>query len=159
VDSLPFLAGVMNPDATAESVKKQAEQMRKMYSGPATEQSDKMGETAVKAMVTSPADFEMIMGWTRKSDRVAMGDAVYEMMTTDLRPELDKITAPTLVIGTWIAYKQYATREAVEKNFRTQYAGLKKYDFVLEDNARHFVMLDDPEGFFQAVDRFLGAKH
>jgi N-formylmaleamate deformylase len=157
VDSLPFLAGVMNPDATAESVKKQAEQMRKMYSGPATEQSDKMGEMAVKAMVTSPADFEMIMGWTRKSDRVAMGDALYEMMTTDLRPELDKITAPTLVIGTWIAYKQYATREAVEKNFRTQYAGLKKYDFVLEDNARHFVMLDDPEGFFQAVDRFLGA--
>jgi N-formylmaleamate deformylase len=29
VDSLPFLAAVMNPDATAESVKTQAEPMRK----------------------------------------------------------------------------------------------------------------------------------
>src|ERR1039457_2426934 len=63
VDSLPFLAAIMNPDATAESVKAQAEQMRKMYSGPPTEQTEKMGEMAVKAMVTSPADFEMIMGW------------------------------------------------------------------------------------------------
>jgi N-formylmaleamate deformylase len=158
VDSLPFLSAVMNPGATTETTKAQAEQMRKMYSGPPTEQSEKMGEMAVKAMVTSPADFEMIMGWTRKSDRVAMGDAIYEMMTTDLRADLDKINSPTLVIGTWIAYKQYATREQVEKNFRTQYAKLKNYDLVLEDKARHFVMLDDPAGFFQAVDHFLGVK-
>jgi len=155
VDSLPFLAGVMDPGATAESVKPQAEQMRKMYSGPPTEQTEKMGEMAVKAMVTSPADFEMVMGWSRKSDRVAMGDAMYEMMTTDLRGDLDKIVSPTLVLGTWIAYKQYATRAEVEKNFRAQYAKLKNYDFVLSDKARHFVMLDDPDGFFQALDHFL----
>jgi hypothetical protein len=45
----------------------------------------------------------------------------------------------------------------VEKNFRTQYTGLRKYDFVMEASARHFVMLDDPAGFFQAVDGFLDA--
>ncbi|MGC9945856.1 MAG: alpha/beta hydrolase [Bryobacteraceae bacterium] len=158
VDSLPFLAAVMNPKNTAESVKAQAEQMRKMYSGPATDQTEKMGEMAVKAMVTSPADFEMVMAWSRKSDRVAMGNAMYDMMTTDLRGDLDKITSPTLVLGTWIAYKQYATRDEVEKNFRTQYAKLKSYDFVLSDKARHFVMLDDPDGFFQALDHFLGER-
>jgi N-formylmaleamate deformylase len=157
VDSLPFLAAIMNPGATADSVKAQAEQMRKMYGGPVTEQTEKMSEMAVKAMVTSPADFETIMGWSRKSDRVAMGNAMYDMMTTDLRDDLGNIKSPTLVIGTWIAYKQYATREEVEKNFRTQYARLRGYDFVLSDNARHFVMLDDPAGFFQAVDGFL--KH
>jgi pimeloyl-ACP methyl ester carboxylesterase len=160
VDSLPFLAAVMNPAATAESAKAQAGQMRKMYSGPPNEESDKRTETAIKAMATRPEDVEMIVGWSHKSDRVAMGDAVYEMMTTDLRADLDKITSPTLVIGTWIAYKQYATREQVEQNFRAQYARLGHYDFVLEDTARHFVMLDDPDGFFQAVDRFLGpTKH
>lgn len=157
VDSLPFLAGIMDPGATADSVKAQAAQMRKMYSGPPNSQTDKMSEMAVKAMVTSPADFEMIMDWSRKSDRVAMGDAMYEMMTTDLRGDLGKIKSPTLVLGTWIAYKQYATRAEVEKNFRTQYANLKNYDFILSDKARHFVMLDDPEGFFEALDHFL--KH
>ncbi len=157
VDSLPFLSAVMNPKATVESTKAQAEQMRKMYSGPATEQSEKMGETAVKGMVTSPADFEMVMAWTRQSDRRAMGDAIYDMMTTDLRSDLDKIVSPTLVIGTWIAYKQYATRAEVEQNFRRQYAKLKGYDLVLADKARHFVMLDDPTFFFQTVDHFLAA--
>ena len=159
VDSLPFLAAVMNPAATAESAKAQAGQMRKMYSGPPNEESDKRTETAIKAMATRPEDVEMIVGWSHKSDRAAMGDALYEMMTTDLRANLDKITSPTLVIGTWIGYKQYATREQVEKNFRAQYAKLGHYDFVLEDTARHFVMLDDPDGFFQAVDRFLAGVY
>ena len=132
--------------------------MRKIYSGAATEQSEKMGEMAVKAMVTSPADFETIMGLSRKSDRVAMGDALYDMMTTDLRGDLDKITSPTLVIGTWIAYKQYATREAVEKNFQIQYAKLKGFDLEMAETARHFVMLDDPEWFFRTTDHFLSQK-
>src|ERR1700675_952234 len=34
VDSLPFLAAVMQPGATVESVKPMAENMRKMFSGP-----------------------------------------------------------------------------------------------------------------------------
>lgn len=81
---------------------------------------------------------------------------MYDMMTTDLRDSLDKITSPTLVIGTWIGYKVYGvTREQVEKNFNDQYGKLKNYQLVLSDNARHFVMLDDPEGFFAATDAFL----
>lgn len=160
VDALPYLPAVMNPSATADSMKAPAEQMRKMYSGPPTTDTDKMAENSIKAMVTKPEDYQMILGWSHQSDRGAMGDALYEMMTIDLRDDLDKIEAPTLVIGTWIGYKQYATREQVEKNFRAQYAKLAHYDFVLNETARHFVMLDDPSGFFQAVDRFLSpAKH
>ena len=155
VDSLPFLPAVMMPGATVESAKPMAEGMRKMFSGPANEQSDKMAEMSIKAMVTKPADFEMIMAWSRKSDHVAMGNAMYDMMSTDLRGDLGKIVSPTIVIGTWLGYKQYATRDQVEKNFRDQYAPLKGYQFVLSDKALHFVMLDDPEGFFEATDGFL----
>jgi N-formylmaleamate deformylase len=155
VDSLPFLAAVMNPAATSESMKPVAEGMRKMYSGPATEETDKTTEASVRAMVTKPEDFEMIRGWGRKSDHVAMGDAMYDMMTVDLRADLNTITSPTLVIGTWIAYKQYATKEQVTQNFRLQYTKLAKYDFALSDDARHFVMLDDPKWFFQQTDAFL----
>lgn len=159
VDSLPFLAGVMQPDATAESVKPMAENMRKMFSGPPTDETDKMAEGSIKAMVTKPEDFEMILGWSKKSDRIAEANAIYEMMTTDLRDDLDKIVSPTIVIGTWIAFKQYgATRESVEKNFRLQYTKLKSYQFVLSGKARHFVMLDDPEGFFEATDGFLKSE-
>jgi pimeloyl-ACP methyl ester carboxylesterase len=156
VDSLPFLAAVMQPGATVESVKPMAENMRKTFSGPPTEATEKQAEASVKSMVTGTADYEMIREWGRKSDRIAEGNAMYDMMTTDLRDDVSKITAQTLVIGTWIGYKQYGvTREQVEKNFRDQYAKLKNFQLVLSDKARHFVMLDDPEGFFAATDAFL----
>jgi len=156
VDSLPFLAGVYMPAATVEKVKPMAEQMRKMYDGPANEQSAKMAEAAIKAMVTSPDDFKMILGWGLKSDRKTEGITMYEMMTTDLRADLGKIKSPTLVIGTWIGYKDYgATRDSVEKNFRDQYTALNGYQLVLSEKARHFVMLDDPAGFFETTDAFL----
>jgi pimeloyl-ACP methyl ester carboxylesterase len=38
-----------------------------------------------------------------------------------------------------------ATAESMKKN----------YQLVLSDKARHFVMLDDPEGFFEATGSFL----
>jgi N-formylmaleamate deformylase len=156
VDSLPFLAGVMMPGATAESVKPMAENMRKMFSGPPTEETEKQAQASIQAMVTKPEDFEMILGWSKKSDRIAEGDAMYEMMTTDLRDDVSRIASPTIVIGTWIGYKEYGVkRDQVEKNFRDQYAKLKNYRLVLSDKARHFVMLDDPEGFFAATDEFL----
>ena len=118
------------------------------------ERSVKSG-MATRGMVTSDAGFETLIEWELKSDRFTSGEAMAEMMTTDLRDDLDKITSPVLVIGTWIGYKQYATREQVEKNFRSQYQA-RPLRFRPEDTARHFVMLDDPDGFFQAVDRFLG---
>ena len=155
VDSLPFLAGVMDPTATADSVKASAAMMQKMYSGPATEQTEKMSEMAVKSMVTKPGDLATIMDWSRHSDRKTMGTAMYELMTTDLRDALAKITSKTLVIGTWIAYKEYATRNQVEANFNAQYAKLKNYRLVLADDARHFVMLDDAPMFYRTVDKFL----
>ena len=155
VDSLPFLAGVMDPTATADSVKASATMMQKMYSGPATEQTEKTSEMAVKSMVTKPGDLATIMDWSRHSDRKTMGTAMYELMTTDLRDALAKITSKTLVIGTWIAYKEYATRDQVEANFNAQYAKLKNYRLVLADDARHFVMLDDAPMFYRTVDKFL----
>ncbi len=156
VDSLPFLAAIMQPGATVESVKPMAENMRKVFSGPPTEETEKQTQASIKSMVTKPEDYEMILGWGKKSDRIAEGNAMYDMMTTDLRDDLDKITSRTIVIGTWIGFKQYGvTRDQVEKNFRDQYAKLKNYQLVLSDKARHFVMLDDPEGFFVATDAFL----
>src|SRR6202030_4110069 len=85
VDSLPFLAAIMQPGATVESVKPMAEGMRKTFSGPPTEATEKQSETSIKSMVTSPADYEMIREWGKKSDRIAEGNAMFDMMTTDLR--------------------------------------------------------------------------
>jgi pimeloyl-ACP methyl ester carboxylesterase len=84
---------------------------------------------------------------------------MYEMYTTDLRPDLARIKARVLVIGTWVGLQQYATREQVEKTFHTQYTTLLGYQFVMSDKSKHFVMFDDPAFLFGEMDNFLATQN
>jgi pimeloyl-ACP methyl ester carboxylesterase len=107
-------------------------------------------------MITDPAKIALVTEWGVNSDPEAVGQAMYEMFTTDLRPSLSRIKSPTLVIGSWAAYQQYTTRAAVEKTFRDQYANLPGYRFVMSEAGKHFVMYDDPKLLFSEMDTFLG---
>lgn len=116
VDSLPFLPAVYNPLATPENSKPMAEQMRTGMSAN-KEAFLKQSEMAAKSMVTKPEDVATVMGWAAKTDPTAAGDAMYDMFVHDLRGNVASIESPTLVLGTWIGYKEYATREQGEQNF------------------------------------------
>jgi hypothetical protein len=63
-----------------------------------------------------------------------VAQAYYEVSTTDLRPELPRITAPTLVLGSCIALKGRVTREeerlAPARFFRASRQHLIHLDFV-----------------------------
>ena len=155
VDSLPFLGGITSDTATSESVKPIADQIRKMYANQTPEQAAKMSEMSVRPMVTKDADYETIRGWGRASDPTTLAEALAEMFTTDIRGGLTKIQSPALVMGTWIGYKEYSTRDQVKANFDRQYSGLARLQFVMFENARHFIMFDDPDGFFRTMDGFL----
>lgn len=71
---------------------------------------------------------------------------------------LARITAPTLVVGTWVGLRQYKSREQVGKGFREQYAPLADYKFVMSEKAKRFVMFDDPEFLFGQTDNFLAGE-
>lgn len=156
VDSLPFLGAINNPNATSETMKPQAEAMRKAMTTPQTDEQRLQTLTMyIQAMISDPAKVALATRWGVNSDPETVGQAMYEMYTIDLRPSLARIKSPTLVIGTWIAYQQYATRAAVEKTFRDQYANLPGYRFVMSEAGKHFVMYDDPKLLFSEMDAFL----
>jgi N-formylmaleamate deformylase len=153
VDSLPFVPASFIPNATPESVRPMAEGIRARMVVPQA-QFVKNSELQVKTMVTSPDDLKRVMAWVKTSDPAASGDAMFDLFTHDLRDDLARIKSPALVLGTWIAYKNYATREQVDGTFHKQYARLKNCKIVMADT-RHFIMLDDPKWFYQQVDAFL----
>jgi pimeloyl-ACP methyl ester carboxylesterase len=156
VDSLPFLGALNNPNATPETVKPQADAMRKAMATPQTvEQRRRMQTMFLQAMISDPAKVALATEWGVNSDPETVGQAMYEMFTTDLRPSLSRIKSPTLIIGTWIAYQQYTTRAAVEKTFRDQYANLPGFRLVMSEAGKHFVMYDDPKLLFSEMDAFL----
>ncbi len=160
LDSYPFLPAIYDSTMTAAQAKEYAVQSKKYVSG----ESQDMYERGVKSgvstrmMTTKDSDFETIIGWGLKSDRFAVGEAMAEMMSTDLREDVAKIKSRTLVLATWIGYKEYTDGPKTMANLKTQYAKLSGVEIYLTDTARHFIMWDDPDWMFAHMDPFLKAN-
>jgi pimeloyl-ACP methyl ester carboxylesterase len=158
VDMLPFPPAAQQPAATSETMKSQAEALRKGMLTQSPEQRQQMQTAVLQTMITDPAKLALAAKWAALSDTNTVAEAMYEMFTLDLRPDLARIKVPTLVICTWVGLRQYMSREQVEKNFREQYAELSGYKLVVSEKAKHFVMFDDPEFLFKEMDSFLTSR-
>jgi pimeloyl-ACP methyl ester carboxylesterase len=99
------------------------------------------------AMAAHPERLAPVLGLVARSDRTAIGDAIYEQYTTDLRPQLAKIRAPVLVV---------LADGSLAPSLRKQAESVAHHTIVQVPNAKHFVMLDEPEAFDAAIDAFLG---
>lgn len=159
VDGLPFLGGLQNPSATPESTKEMAVMMRKNMELQTKEQYEAMQPMMLKSMITDEEDIKTVMEWGRQSDQKTVAQAMYELYQVDLRSELNKIEAPTLVLGAWIAYKNYgATRASTLKLYEMQFENLPQAQIELTDEGKHFIMWDDQEFFFAQVKGFLNGQ-
>jgi pimeloyl-ACP methyl ester carboxylesterase len=152
VDSLPFLPAAWMPGATVESARPMADKIRDgMLQHPSGDDSQR---AMIDTMVTKPADRATVLGWSHASDRAAAADGMYGVMTTDLRDDIARITAPTLVIGTWQG-RPGSDHAQTAQVFDTQFAKLRGVKIEITDTARHFVMLDDPAYWLAQLDAFV----
>ena len=156
VDSLPFLGAARNPAATADTVKPMADGMRAGMLV-ADEASYKTQLRSGLAALTNHADrIPALARWGEASDRATTAQAMYELMTTDLRPALGAIRSPTLVLGAWASYAPYgATQASTQAVFEQQYAAHGNVRIKLSDSGYHFLMWDDPKWLQQQVRDFL----
>ncbi|MGY3265786.1 alpha/beta fold hydrolase [Lysobacter sp. HA35] len=145
VDSLPFFPAAMNPAATVDTARPMADGMRTQMRASDEATYFKGVEASVATMAHDPERVETLKTWGHQSDRTTTTEAMYELMTTDLRPQLSKIKSPTLVLGSWAAYKPYgSTKESTANIFRTQYATLGGVRIDMSEAGYHFLMWDDP---------------
>ena len=158
VDSLPAMGAIQNPDITPQQLQSNATQMQAGMLSMSEEQRLSMAKGSIATMVTNPADAEQIYAWAKASDWHTEAVAMSELAGTDLRSDVSKINAPTLVLGTWIAYAAYANEAAVQHTFEQQYAKLPGVQIALAAKARHFIMYDDPQWMFAQTDQFLSPK-
>lgn len=99
-------------------------------------------------MFTNADDRDAVIEDVLKSDQRALADAVEEVFTVDLVPELPKVTAPVLAI---LADGPH------QRTIKQQLAAVPDHQFVVLPKTRHFVMKDDPDGFYRALDAFMAA--
>ncbi len=155
VDGVPFLPALYDPRATAAGAAAQAEPIRQLYASLTPEQLALQSRMALAAMITDPADVETALAWSAASSPAAVGDAMAELMSTDLREELAAIEAPVLLIAAAKAAEDEAAREGLRESYQAQLRHARDGRVVLATGARHFVMLDDPDFLHAAIDDLL----
>ncbi len=150
VDSLPNLGALFGPDFDPKP-------MRDLIANqaPAEYRAFVNSGRSLQGMTNQPGRMESIKQWSLDSDQWAVANAMFELYTLNLIPELPKIRSRALVLGSWSGMKAFTTREVVEKNFRSQFASLAGHHFALADTAFHFIMYDEPKWFWEQLDAFL----
>jgi pimeloyl-ACP methyl ester carboxylesterase len=155
VDSLPALGATQLPDATPQQLQAISAQMQAGMRAQDAASASASQRRTVASMASAPADVERIIGWGQRSDRETVIQAMGTLLASDLRQDVAKVQSPTLVLGTWIAYKDYASRTAIEATFQQQYRQLPGVQIALADTARHFIMYDQPDWMYARIEQFL----
>lgn len=149
-----FIRCYFDSSATSETAAPRATQMRDAILAASPEQNETMQHASIARLAKTEAIRPSLVDAAIKSDRKTVADAVYELMTTDLRPELGRIKVPVEVI---YAYDELYGVPAsnVDAMYRSAYASTPEVSFSRIDGSFHFVMLDQPERFYGSVMKFL----
>ena len=153
VDMMPYLGDVFAPPGTPpEGIRAMADQIHAdiLASPPGGGMLGQMFPTMTLRTDLVP----MLMRHVRESDPRTMAAAFRELIVTDLRPELARITAPVTVL-----YVQSPEVPLPPEQFDAEvarlYANVPRARLVRFDQSRHFLQWDQPERFVTEVDAFM----
>lgn len=151
VDALPYVGAIFAPGATVAQLEPQAKAMRDRMIASFGKPNPGNAATA-RSMALTPAAQEKIAAWIDKADSRVAGQAMYEDLATDLRPAMASIETPVTLV---FPYSDAVPKERAEHFYRAEYAGTPNLSLVPVAASGHFVMLDQPEAFAEAVARFV----
>lgn len=153
VDSLPFFSAMFSPMATAQGVEPQARAMRDQITALDDAMFAAQQNSGVARLVKTEARRADVVAWSVTSDRATFAQAMYDVMTTDMRPEVANVQTPITVV---YAYDTAMGPEAmIDGLYRGQYAPAPHVNFVRIDGSYHFIMFDQAAAFQAAVADFL----
>ncbi len=153
VDALPFFGVLMGADATAASVRPMAEAMHaSLLAAAARPRSPSADDPAISTMSITPEGRLKVSEWGVAANPQVVGQALFEDMQEDLRPDLARIArVPTTLL--------YAIPPSIANRARAlwtgEYAPAPSIRLIGVESSYHFIMLDQPERFGREVADFL----
>lgn len=147
LDALPFLAGIMNPNAQEGFNEARAKMYLNSTKGQDEESLRDMRHMSLESMIDSEEHIEKVVKWSMESDLKTEAWSVMEMMGIDLRDEVSSIEAPVLVLAAFGGENPAMpsmTRDSVRELYTNQYQKLPNLTLKVAQNAKHFIMYDDP---------------
>jgi len=157
VDMMPFLGAIFaGPNATPEQLAGMAAQIRTGIATSTGEARRTRTEQTIAGMVKTEAMRPAAVAQSLASDPAVSGEAMAELVTTDLRPELAKIKVPMTVL--WVVPAGAPlTKEQLAGFYKLSYANAPQTVLTYVPDSAHFIMWDNPAVFRAELKAFLSA--
>ncbi|MES2443864.1 MAG: alpha/beta hydrolase [Pseudomonadota bacterium] len=156
VDMMPFLGAMFggnSPDALGPI----AGQIRDGIAKSSGEARAKQIEGTIASMVRTEAMRPSAVAQSLASDPVVSGQGMYDLIMTDLRPDLARIKVPLTVL--WVVPQGAPlTLAQMEGYYRMSYANAPQAVLRHIPDSYHFIMYDQPAVFQGELRAFLTAK-
>lgn len=158
VDMIPFMGAMFGPPGTtAEGVAPVADRIWAAQANSPREAYVAQATAAITGMINTESRREEALEDMRTSDQKVSAAAYRELVTTDLRPELSNITAPTEVL--YVKFNDpRMTPQITDAIYQASYADLPGATLKRIDDSAHFIMFDQPRAFQDELDAFLSAE-
>ncbi len=153
VDSLPFYAAIVSPSITAAQAEPIAAQLRDGVIAATPAQYAAAELQTAQRLSRTPAGQALVADWGSKSDQSVAARATYDDMITDARPGLAAVQVPVTVLYAWDA--PMGPQATVDGLYSGQYQALPHRTLRRIDGSFHFIPLDQPALFADAVLAFL----
>ncbi|MDP5029645.1 alpha/beta fold hydrolase [Paraglaciecola sp.] len=159
IDGLPYIGPVFTHSntSTVTSLAAQATQYRDMYQLMSQQQLSAQSRYGLAIQATSAEAQAKVMAMIATSDPTTVGEAIYTLLSTDLRQDIANIKAPTMLLGASGGFDNKAQQAAAEQLYQEQLAALPKAKLKMNTQSRHFIMFDDPQWLNAQIREFLGA--
>lgn len=158
VDSYPFLAALRQPGATEETVQFPREMMIQRMTQMDSVQFRRQQKNTLSAMISDERNIQKALKWSMQSDRATIVNAMGDLMQTDLRDDISKIQTPTYIMvagNISMNGQRLYSKKQIQQLAQEQYKNLSEKTISVAENARHFIMMDDPQWFYQTLERYL----
>ena len=157
VDMIPFMGAMFaqpGTNPTPESVTPMADMIHQGMANSPREQYQTQADAQITAMIDTESLRAGPLEDSRTSDQKVSAAAFRELIVTDLRPELARITAPTTVL--YVKFNDpRMTPEITDGIYRASFANMPSAELKRIDDSAHFIMLDQPAVFAAEVNAFL----
>ncbi|NHK28738.1 alpha/beta hydrolase [Parvularcula flava] len=154
VDSVPFLPALFQPGISADAAAQQGAVMAMQMKNATPEQFAGFVASGLNRQASGEADRQMILEAAKASDQASAAAVTGEMLSTDYSAELAGLAVPVTVLVPHHAGIG-VSEEALLGVYQGQYAGLENVTFIVVPDSRHFIMLDQPDAFAEALQDFI----
>ncbi|GBL05896.1 alpha/beta fold hydrolase [Glaciecola sp. KUL10] len=157
IDGLPFIGPVFSRDpmVSVDTLRPHAIQFRDFYSGLDAQGIENAAKQSIHLQASSQEDQRRIIEMAKTSDPKTAADAIFTLMSTDLRDSLAKSDSKILLLGASGGFSDEASHRMMAQRYQSHLSKAPDATLLMNTTSKHFIMYDDKPWLIEQITSFL----